>query len=337
MSSASDSSSVVASPTSRDSSETSWQTGDLMPYIADFGDVPNSWSEQEQNIVKKPYTYILSHKGKGFRTQFLQALNVWLNVDAKSCAVIDDTISMLHNSSLLIDDIQDESKYRRGALAAHEVYGTAQTINAANYVYFEAQQGLRQLECWPQLFLIFNEELLQLHRGQGMELFWRETMQPPSIDEYLRLISNKTGGLFRLALRLMQELSDCDYNIYPLVDLLGLMFQIVDDYKNLKDAKMNSQKGYCEDITEGKFSFLISHAVWINDSKRGDILRILKMRTLDNDLKAFVVQCLEESGSFEYTRQTVYQLRDRAKQLLANIPQPNPAIEGLLDTLTAGL
>jgi geranylgeranyl pyrophosphate synthase len=149
-----------------------------------------------------------------------------------------------------IDDIQDNSKYRRGALAAHEVYGVAQTINAANYVYFEAMQGLHRLESWPQLFLIYNEELLHLHRGQGMELFWRETMQPPSIDEYLRLISNKTGGLFRLALRLMQAMSDCNYEISPLVDVMGLMFQIVDDYKNLKDAKVKSHVHSCP------FSFL---------------------------------------------------------------------------------
>jgi geranylgeranyl diphosphate synthase type 3 len=100
---------------------------------------------------------------------------------------------------------------------------------------------------------------------------------------------------------------------------------------------MNIQKGYCEDITEGKFSFLISHAVWINDAKRGDILRILKMHTTDNDLKAFVVQCLEESGSFEYTRRTVFQLGERARQLLANIPQPNPVIEALIDTLVKDL
>ena len=146
---------------------------------------------------------------------------------------------MLHNSSLLIDDIEDESKQRRGCLSAHEVYGVAQTINSANYVYFEAQDQLRKLENWPQAFLVFNEELMNLHRGQGMELYWRDTLQPPSEADYLQMIANKTGGLFRMVLRLLQCVSKCDYELEPLVDVIGLMFQILDDYKNLKDDKVS--------------------------------------------------------------------------------------------------
>ena len=43
---------------------------------------------------------------------------------------------MLHNASLLIDDIQDNSKLRRGVPVAHNIYGVPLTINAANYIYF---------------------------------------------------------------------------------------------------------------------------------------------------------------------------------------------------------
>jgi geranylgeranyl diphosphate synthase type 3 len=126
------------------------------------------------------------------------------------------------------------------------VFGIAQTINAANYVYFEAQDQLRQLKNWPQAFLVFNEELLNLHRGQGMELYWRDTLQPPSEADYLQMIANKTGGLFRLVLRLLQCESKCEYDIGPLVDMLGLMFQILDDYKNLKDDQVRDQSLHLE-------------------------------------------------------------------------------------------
>jgi geranylgeranyl pyrophosphate synthase len=47
---------------------------------------------------------------------------------------------MLHNASLLIDDIQDNSKLRRGVPVAHNIYGVPLTINAANYIYFLAMQ-----------------------------------------------------------------------------------------------------------------------------------------------------------------------------------------------------
>lgn len=80
---------------------------------------------------------------------------------------------------------------------------------------------------------IFNEELINLHRGQGMDIYWRETVTTPTEQEYLMMISNKTGGLFRLAIRLMQAVSSASVDLVPLMDLLGLIFQIQDDYLNL--------------------------------------------------------------------------------------------------------
>lgn len=80
---------------------------------------------------------------------------------------------------------------------------------------------------------IFNEELLNLHRGQGMDVFWRDTLTVPTESQYFDMISKKTGGLFCLAARLLQSLSTSNLDTLPLVRLLGLVFQICDDYKNL--------------------------------------------------------------------------------------------------------
>ncbi len=140
-----------------------------------------------------------------------------------------------------IDDIQDGSELRRGSPAAHCVFGTAQSINSANYAYFLAQQELLSLESPAKTMQIFIEELLNLHRGQGIELFWRETLTVPSEDDYLLMISNKTGGLFRLATRLMQAVSSTTYNILPLAELVGLIFQIRDDHQNLCSEQVCEQ------------------------------------------------------------------------------------------------
>ena len=59
-----------------------------------------------------------------------------------------------------------------------------------------------------QVTRIYMEELINLHRGQGMDLFWRDTLRCPREDEYLEMVGNKTGGLFRLAVRLMQSKSN---------------------------------------------------------------------------------------------------------------------------------
>ncbi|KAM5477765.1 geranylgeranyl pyrophosphate synthetase [Microsporum canis] len=291
------------------------------------------WSPTNERVIREPYDYIAALPGKEIRRKLLDAFNVWLKVDEESCEIIARTITMAHNASLMIDDIQDNSQLRRGVPTAHRVYGIAQTINAANYVYFQAQQELMRLKNWPQALAIFNDELINLHRGQGMELFWRDNFQPPSEGDYLQMIANKTGGLFRLILRLLQCASTRVVDITPLANVVGLFFQILDDYKNMVDDKMAAQKGYCDDLTEGKFSFPICHAIWTESSRKDDILDILRMKTEDDTLKACAVTSLRQSGSFGYTRQVLEQLNKRARELLLDLKVPNPKLEALLDTL----
>ena len=98
---------------------------------------------------------------------------------------------------------------RRGIPVAHSIFGTAQTINSANYIYFTALQELLKLGN-PKAINVYTNELINLHRGQGMDLFWRDTLTCPTENDYLEMVGNKTGGLFRLAVLLMQAESTND-------------------------------------------------------------------------------------------------------------------------------
>jgi geranylgeranyl diphosphate synthase type 3 len=122
--------------------------------------------------------------------------------------------------------------------------------------------------------MLILDELINLHRGQGMDLFWRDSLTCPTEEEYVEMVNNKTGGLLRLAVKLMQACSSSDMysplpytklttcsDYVPLVNLIGILFQIRDDYQNLQDTQYTNNKGLCEDITEGKFSFPIIHAI----------------------------------------------------------------------------
>jgi geranylgeranyl diphosphate synthase type 3 len=162
-----------------------------------------TWNDNKEKILLGPYEYLDGQPGKAIRTQLIAAFNEWLEVPPESLEVITKVVGMLHTASLLVDDVEDSSLLRRGLPVAHSIFGTAQTINSANYVYFCALQELQKLKN-PKTITIYTEELLNLHRGQGMDLFWRDTLTCPSEDDYLEMVGNKTGGLFRLAVKLMQ-------------------------------------------------------------------------------------------------------------------------------------
>ena len=91
-----------------------------------------------EGIILRPYTHLLERPGKNIRNALLDGFNVWLQVPEKEMKLIADVCQMLHNASLLLDDIEDGSELRRGAPTAHKVFGEALTINSANYLYFVA-------------------------------------------------------------------------------------------------------------------------------------------------------------------------------------------------------
>lgn len=264
------------------------------------------WDNEKEKILLDPYEYLLAHPGKDIRSLLIKAFNVWLQVPPESLQVIKKVVAMLHTASLLIDDVEDDSLLRRGVPVAHKIFGIAQTINSANYVYFLALQELSKLNN-PALITIYTEELLNLHRGQGMDLYWRDLLTAPTEQEYLDMVSNKTGGLFRLAVKLMQAESQTGLNLVALVNLIGLTYQIRDDYMNLQSEQYLKNKGFCEDLTEGKFSFPIIHSIR-SDPTNKQILNILKQQTKDEDVKLYAVKYMKQTGTFEYTRKVIDRL-----------------------------
>ena len=97
---------------------------------------------------------------------------------------------------------------------------------------------------------MFVQELLRLHRGQGRDIHWRDTGVCPTEDEYNAMVIDKTGGLFRLAVGLMQAFSTTNLNLdfTPLLNKLALYFQIRDDLINLADTEYMKSKSFCEDL-----------------------------------------------------------------------------------------
>ncbi|KAI0134536.1 geranylgeranyl pyrophosphate synthase [Xylariales sp. AK1849] len=286
-----------------------------------------TWTDQKEKIIWGPYDYVTSQPGKDFRTMLIASYNSWLEVPQDSIEIITKVVGMLHNASLLVDDVEDSSTLRRGLPVAHSIFGTAQTINSANYIYFAALQELQKLKN-PKAVSIYMEELINLHRGQGMDLYWRDTLTCPTEDEYLEMVGNKTGGLFRIGIKLMQAESRSLIDCVELVNLMGLIFQIRDDYMNLSSTEYSNNKGLCEDLTEGKFSFPVIHSIR-SDPGNLQLINILKQKTTDETVKRYAVKYMEGTGSFDYTRDVVTVLIERARNTADEIDDGRGKSQGI--------
>ncbi len=269
-------------------------------------------THKPDQAVLEPMTYLNQIPGKNLRSALIDCFQVWYKADQDKVEAIKEIIGELHNASLLIDDIEDNSKVRRGMPVAHSIFGVPSTINCANYAYFLALSKVMKLNN-AKTVEIFTEEVLNLHRGQGQDIMWREQCACPSEEQYRRMILDKTGGLFRLAVGLMQPFAkqNSDTDFTTLINLLAEYFQIRDDLMNLTNNDYQKSKSYCEDLTEGKFSFPVIYAIKKEPSDTR-LFNILRQRTEDERIKEHAVQYMSDVGALSYTRDKLTTLKDKA-------------------------
>ncbi len=102
------------------------------------------------------------------------------------------------------------------------------------------------------------------------------------------------------------------------MNLIGIIFQIRDDYQNLSSPEYSHNKGLCEDLTEGKFSFPIIHSIRARPENL-QLLNILKQKTTDEQVKRYAVAYMEGTGSFVYCRKVLGTLMERARRLVEEL------------------
>jgi geranylgeranyl diphosphate synthase type 3 len=297
--------------------------------------------EYDESLLES-FRYIQAIPGKDVRGKLIDCFQLWFHAPDDKVQVVKSIISDLHNASLLVDDIEDRSVLRRGVPVAHSVFGVPVVINTANYMYFRALEQCHALQC-PESMNVFVSELLNLHRGQGRDIQWREDQKCPTQEQYMQMILDKTGGLFRLAVGMLQPLATsqeavtADY--VPLINDLSIYFQIRDDLLNLVDPDTFHLKSFAEDLTEGKFSYPVVHNLQMteqrmNETKQRDtrILSILMQRTNDVEVKRYAIEIMRQEGSLLHTREMC---REYLMRSLAEIEKlgGNPGLLKLIGML----
>ncbi|KAH7163774.1 geranylgeranyl diphosphate synthase [Fusarium sp. MPI-SDFR-AT-0072] len=304
----------------------------------------NRWKSQRLKVADSPYNYILTLPSKGIRGAFIDSLNVWLDVPEDKTSVIKVVIGMLHNSSLIIDDFQDNSPLRRGKPSTHTVFGPAQAINTATYIIVKAIEKIQEIVSHEALVEVTGT-ITTIFQGQAMDLWWTTNNTVPSIQEYLLMVNDKTGALFRLSLELLALNSEASVSdsalesLSSVVSLLGQYFQIRDDYMNLIDNRYTDQKGFCEDLDEGKYSLTLMHALQSDSS--GLLTNILSMRRVQGKLttqqKMLVLEVMKTNGSLDWTSTLLGMLHTRVLaeigRLEVSMNRDNPALRALVERL----
>ncbi|XP_061377706.1 terpene synthase-like [Danaus plexippus] len=292
--------------------------------------------------ILAPYNHLIQIRGKQLREQLVRSFNFWLKVPDIQLKNAIDTMTMLHNASLLFDDVQDNSLTRRGLPSAHCVYGVALALNASAQITMKTVLKASELVPSREGAEIIAKQFIDALTGQGYEIYWRDNCVCPDEKTYLKMLTLKTGTMLLLGVKLIQLFSENKTKYDDFVMKLGLYLQLRDDYCNMGHEKdleempgeedVNADKdGYIlEDITEGKFTLPAIYAMKTPEGPQ--VLSIMRQRTRDLELKKYCLSLLEKSGGMQYTRDLLMKMDKEVRAELATLGG-NPVLEKVLDGL----
>lgn len=222
-------------------------------------------------------------------------------------------IEIVHNFSLIHDDIEDASLFRRQRTTVWKIWGQPQAINAGDAMLVLAHVALLNLSSRntpPEKVIraasILDNACLELCLGQQDDLDFEKRMDV-SIDSYMKMISRKTAALFEASLLLGASLgTDNERHIQGLGSFgrkLGLAFQLQDDEIGIWGDEKYTGKSSTSDIYEKKKSLPVVYALEeATGEERQDLERIYKQEKLGSRDEARVRQILSSVAAREYTQ-----------------------------------
>lgn len=208
--------------------------------------------------------YHMATGGKRLRALLPMAMAEVLGHDAERVTPFAAACELLHNATLVHDDLQDGDRTRRDQEAVWVRYGQARAINLGDAMLYWTLLLTGRLDHSPAARLRVNDRLVRstvrVIDGQEREFLLKEA-ERPSPDDYFRMVQGKTSGLFALPLAGAAELCDAPEALVGALEEaaghLGVLFQIQDDVLDLYADKGREHRG--TDICEGKISALVVH------------------------------------------------------------------------------
>lgn len=226
-------------------------------------------------LIHEMCRYQLKSPGKRLRAIIPQLVYESYGADSNShdALAISLCCEILHNATLVHDDIQDQDEYRRGIETVWKKYGISHAIDCGNYLFQSAYTLLKQAPL-IHTAVFYTQKVVE---GQTLELEYKNSSQP-SWDQYLKIVSGKTSSYLILpALLAAVSLNkEQDYlGLTKIFDHIGIAFQILDDFTDIYGDKNRNE--FASDISEGKISALVTKTFEkCNDLEKSIILDVLR-------------------------------------------------------------
>lgn len=264
-------------------------------------------------LINQVAEYIINAGGKRLRPMLVLLAAGALGHRGPDAHQLAAVIEFIHTSTLLHDDVVDESDLRRGRSTANAVWGNATSVLVGDFLYSRSFQLMVELESM-EVQRILADTTNRIAEGEVLQLLH---VRNPDTDEpaYLRVIERKTAVLFAAATRLGALLAGADeatqrklhdYGLY-----LGYAFQIADDVLDYASDAQTLGKNLGDDLAEGKATLPLIHAIAHSDAETAATLR---KAIEDGDTGALpqVLAAIQATGGLDYSRERGRDFAERA-------------------------
>lgn len=303
-------------------------------YLQDFlvGKKDGYNQEVLNKTIVQPLWDFLDRGGKRWRPLLYLLVLDALGGNAKKAKDFLIIPELIHNGTLIVDDIEDESELRRGKKCLHHLFGLDVAINAGNLAYFlplklfflKKQQFPAKV--WQKANEVYIQEMINVSVGQAIDIGWhRNLVHPKNEQEYYEMTRQKTGAMVRLSVKLAAIFAGAPEKIIQKLsevsEKIGIAFQIQDDILDIELEGQNRAKfgkSFGNDIKEGKKTLMVIRAFQKASPKdRVELARILNNHTRDFDEAKKAIDILRKYKTVEYARGKAKALMSQAQQEIA--------------------
>ncbi|MYB30877.1 MAG: polyprenyl synthetase family protein [Cenarchaeum sp. SB0663_bin_5] len=295
-------------------------------------DVANAITEYlRQSLTGTPTTlydaasHLIMHGGKRLRPYMLMETCQMMGGNAAQAVVVAGTVEMIHNFSLVHDDIMDNDDTRHGVDTTHKKYGSSLAILAGDTLFSKAYQTLANAELpatvCASLVSQISDACVDICEGQWLDISMSASDKIPPPSDYLLMIRKKTSALFEASCAMgaicANATSTDVENAAVFGQNLGIAFQITDDLIGVAGDSSITKKPVGNDIREGKKSLPILMALELAGSKDRDIImRVFGNKQSTAEQTRNVVTIIQRLGIEDAVRSRAASYADAARRAL---------------------